>query len=521
MVLLYQKDMPMKKINKKEIIILSIILIILGLISFFSFREYQAKLEREKKYIEASGMIEATEITISSEIGGKIIKEYISEGENVKKGQLLVELDDKVLKSQLKQAQAAVAAAETQLEIAMAGTRHEQIDQAKASLNQARAQKRGAYKSYQNALALYNQRTAQQMQVDAAQTQVDTLEAQKAGAEKGLENAKKLAQVSPQLDAAETALKSAQASYDKALAAKDGASAAVDAALANYNYLTLLYPSPRTQIQQEEINSAWYNYQNAISQLHQAEAGLISAQIALEGAQKNYDNVKLIEETNQQAQIDAAQTQVDLSKAQLTGAQKNLNSSKKLYDERTQAQQQVDVAETQYEIAKAQEAAAKAQLNLLINGPTTLDIKLIQAQVDQARASLLQVQASLDKTKFEAPRPGIIATKYYEVGETVTPGSPICKLIDLNKVTLTVYIPEIELGKVKIGQKVNVFIDSFPNKIFKGKVTKISSEAEFTPSNIQTKDLRASIVFAVTITIKNKNQILKPGMPADAQIILK
>ena len=81
------------------------------------------------------------------------------------------------------------------------------------------------------------------------------------------------------------------------------------------------------------------------------------------------------------------------------------------------------------------------------------------------------------------------------------------------------YVNEIDLGRVKLGQKVEVKIDSYPDKIFDGKVTYISSSAEFTPKNIQSKEDRSKLVFGVKAEINNAEKILKPGMPADASII--
>lgn len=94
------------------------------------------------------------------------------------------------------------------------------------------------------------------------------------------------------------------------------------------------------------------------------------------------------------------------------------------------------------------------------------------------------------------------------------------KVSDLDVVELVIYVSEVELGLVKLGQKAEVTIDTYKDKIYDGKVTYISPEAEFTPKNIQTKDERTKLVFAVKIEIPNKDYDLKPGMPADAKVIL-
>jgi HlyD family secretion protein len=98
--------------------------------------------------------------------------------------------------------------------------------------------------------------------------------------------------------------------------------------------------------------------------------------------------------------------------------------------------------------------------------------------------------------------------------------SSLLKISDLLKVKLLIYVSEEELGKVKLGQKADVTTDSYNGKKYEGKVIYISPEAEFTPKNIQTKDERTKLVFAVKIEIPNPNFELKPGMPADAVVHL-
>jgi multidrug resistance efflux pump len=91
-------------------------------------------------------------------------------------------------------------------------------------------------------------------------------------------------------------------------------------------------------------------------------------------------------------------------------------------------------------------------------------------------------------------------------------------LADLEQLTLTIYIPEDQLGWVQIGQPVSVTVDAYPDRVFVGTVTHIASEAEFTPKNVQTREERVSMVFAVKVALSNKDHALKPGMPADAVV---
>ncbi|OQY18667.1 MAG: hypothetical protein B6I34_10435 [Anaerolineaceae bacterium 4572_32.1] len=104
-------------------------------------------------------------------------------------------------------------------------------------------------------------------------------------------------------------------------------------------------------------------------------------------------------------------------------------------------------------------------------------------------------------------------------GELAAPGATLLTLGDLDKVTLTVYVPEDKLGQVYLGQDVQVRVDSFPERTFIGTVTAIAHEAEFTPRNVQTQEERVNMVFAVDVDIPNSDHALKPGLPADAVII--
>jgi len=110
--------------------------------------------------------------------------------------------------------------------------------------------------------------------------------------------------------------------------------------------------------------------------------------------------------------------------------------------------------------------------------------------------------------------------KDVELGETVSQGMPLFVLGDLENPWIKVYVKEDKLGLVKIGQKAQVTSDTYPGKVYEGVVSFISSEAEFTPRNIQTREERVKLVFAVKVKVRNISQELKPGMPADVRILI-
>ncbi|MFH1238979.1 MAG: efflux RND transporter periplasmic adaptor subunit [bacterium] len=155
---------------------------------------------------------------------------------------------------------------------------------------------------------------------------------------------------------------------------------------------------------------------------------------------------------------------------------------------------------------------------------------LDKAEKDYARAEKLfadniippdaleQAQKVKDNFIIVSPMSGTVILQELFPGEVVTPGSPIITLADLNNLWVKIYIPEANIGKVKLGAQAEVVVDSFPNYVFPGEVIHISSKAEFIPKNIQTKEERVTQVFAVKVAVKNIEDKLKIGLPADVYI---
>ncbi len=143
------------------------------------------------------------------------------------------------------------------------------------------------------------------------------------------------------------------------------------------------------------------------------------------------------------------------------------------------------------------------------------------AQVTLAQANYNLAEFNLKRATITSPLSGTVMDRPLQVGEFATQGAVLFTVADLTKVRLVVYVPEDSLGKVVLDQSVNVTTDSYLGTVFKGKITKISDSAEFTPANIQTKEQRVNLVYAVTISLDNPDGKLKSGMPADATISLK
>jgi len=207
---------------------------------------------------------------------------------------------------------------------------------------------------------------------------------------------------------------------------------------------------------------------------------------------KEGDTLAEIDHTVYDLQLKQAEAGLEMAKANLKVIEDNYRSVLKLYKQGTSTQKQRDELETRYKVAQAQYNST-------------------QAMVDLAKQMISYCH-------IIAPAKGIITHKLVEIGELVGPGVGIVTISQLEKVKLTIYVTEKELGLVKIGQPAEVMIDSYPKRIFPGKVIYISPEAEFTPKNIQTKEERVKLVYGVKIEVENQDLSLKASMPADAVI---
>lgn len=243
-------------------------------------------------------------------------------------------------------------------------------------------------------------------------------------------------------------------------------------------------------------------------QLKQLEAGADMSRAQLDllrnGARK--EDILQAESLVKQAQINYDLAKTDLDRLQ------------KLYQSQTITKKQYDDAVGKYDMMKAQLFSANENYDKLKKFSRPEDIKQGEARLNQSNASADLIRKNIRDSYITSPINGIIVEKYFEPGETVSPMSNLVKVSDLTSVKLYIYVTELELGKVKLGQKAEVSVDAFKGKKFEGKVTYISPEAEFTPKNIQTKDERTKLVFAVKVEIPNPDFELKSGLPADARI---
>ncbi|NOX17706.1 MAG: HlyD family efflux transporter periplasmic adaptor subunit [Chlorobi bacterium] len=198
-------------------------------------------------------------------------------------------------------------------------------------------------------------------------------------------------------------------------------------------------------------------------------------------------------------------------------AAKNEARMKKLLASKSITQKQYDDVKTQLDIAESKVSAARAQLKRLKNFARPEELQQALGNVNAAEANVALLKKNIRNCYVVSPIDGILVERYVELGETAMPGSALFKAADLSLLKLTVYVKETDLAKIKLGDDVDITVDSSPD-VFKGKVSYISPEAEFTPKTIQTKDERTKLVYKVKIKVENPDLKLKDGMPADAVI---
>ncbi|MBA3015913.1 MAG: HlyD family efflux transporter periplasmic adaptor subunit [Proteobacteria bacterium] len=172
----------------------------------------------------------------------------------------------------------------------------------------------------------------------------------------------------------------------------------------------------------------------------------------------------------------------------------------------------------QIDQAKASLAQAEARLALVTKGPRQETIDRAKAQVREAEEALAMATTRLGYATLSAPTAGVVLSDHVEVGEYVSPGSPVVTIAALENVWLRAYIAETDLGRIKIGQQVEVASDTYPDKKYLGTISFISASAEFTPKNVQTERERVKLVYRIKVDIPNPDLELKPGMPVDGEI---
>jgi len=145
-------------------------------------------------------------------------------------------------------------------------------------------------------------------------------------------------------------------------------------------------------------------------------------------------------------------------------------------------------------------------------------LKALRSSGEAAHQQVEHAELAYRDQQLISPIDAMVLIRVSEPGEGISPGVPAVVLGDPKDIWIKLYISDQEIGRVSIGQKAKIFIDSAPEHAYAGRVTFVSPQAEFTPKNVQTKEERITQMFAVKVTVNEPNGILKPGMPADCEL---
>ena len=174
----------------------------------------------------------------------------------------------------------------------------------------------------------------------------------------------------------------------------------------------------------------------------------------------------------------------------------------------------------QGQVERARGAVKMAEASQLELKRREQEITTRRAEIARSRASLALIDTQLADTVVTSPVDGVVLVKAADAGEVLAPGTAVVTVGDIEHPWLRGYINETDLGRVKLGSKARVTTDSYPGKVYNGRVTFIASEAEFTPKQIQTQQERVKLVYRIKIEVENPGRELKSNMPADAEILL-
>ncbi len=201
-----------------------------------------------------------------------------------------------------------------------------------------------------------------------------------------------------------------------------------------------------------------------------------------------------------------ADAQIAQATTALAGARKSFERAEALKAKGSISNQNYDDADTAYKLAQRQLDTARTALNVL------------EARKHSTEARLNVLDYQIREAIITAPIDGIVIETFQDAGERAMPGKPMLKIADLKDVWVKIYIDHADMGTVKIGADARILIDSQPGMPVTGRVTWIASSAEFTPKNVQTRNARADLVYAVKITAANPDGVLKIGMPVDVLV---
>jgi HlyD family secretion protein len=256
----------------------------------------------------------------------------------------------------------------------------------------------------------------------------------------------------------------------------------------------------------------------ALASLDRVEAAARRAQTAAQLAAARAQLEEMVRGSRQE-EVAQARAALEAARQRLADARQDLERTQALVQSHVISQQAFDKAKTAFDVAKAQADQAEEQYRLVVAGPRRERVEAARAQAAQAEAALRAADASLANMVIRAPFAGVVTVRHREPGEIVGAGTAVVSLMDRRDRWVRIYVSEARIGAVHTGQAATITSDTFRGRTYPGGVVYISSEAEFTPKNVQTEEERVKLVYAVKVRITGDAAFeLKPGMPADVRL---
>jgi multidrug efflux pump subunit AcrA (membrane-fusion protein) len=443
------------------------------------------KITRQEQ-LTASGVIQADQVAVASEFGGRIAEIRVREGETVAEGDLLVQLDTTLLDAQIAAAEALVASAEAAVAQAEAAVRPGQIEVARAQLAQAEAARVAARQAVTDTMVLVENPQDVQLQIAVSAAQVEAAEHRLAQAE-AIRDAAGIAKDKFESLRGEGGRRSflvASGSLDDLpgelppdlVEAVEG----VGGSYSHGNWELQVSGGAFQLFTHRSVNLP-LDFHLTPNQWWQAWVGVNAAAAQLEGAQSGLYHLALQRESSQILEV------------------------------------QLDEALSTLAQAGAQVALAQAQLDGLQAGLADEQIAALDARRSQAQAAVESLETLRSLMALRSPIDGTVVSVYSYEGEVAAAGATLITVADLTGLSLQVYVPENRIGQITLEGEVPVMVDSLPGKQLTGTVVRIADQAEFTPRNVATQEERVNLVFSVEIHLDNVEGLLKPGMPAEVR----
>jgi len=281
------------------------------------------------------------------------------------------------------------------------------------------------------------------------------------------------------------------------------------------------------QSQSSDLEQRYADLKQAQARLAELEAGsrpqeIQEARAAVEAAQTEYERAKKDWERGQtlHKNDDISTAQYDQFRARFESAAAALRQAQQRLALVQEGPRKEAIEAARAQVSRAAAAIKWAEAQRLDVTRKEQDVTARGADIERARAQVAVIDTQLADTVAASPIDGVVLVKAANVGEILAPGTTVVTIGDIDHPWLRGYINERDLGRVKLGTKAKITADSYPGKVYWGRVTFIASEAEFTPKQIQTSEERLKLVYRIKIEVDNPQHELKSNMPADAVLVL-